>query len=99
MKKSVSCCKCGGKYIDENIDLLAETENDNVIFNAHCEPCNLDSFVTVHMDAQRGGNVVRLGTAPRMGQITQDEVLDMHNFLKGFDGNFSALEKDQTQNK
>jgi len=25
------------------------------------------------------------------GSLTDDEVLDMHNFLKGFDGNFSRL--------
>ena len=39
----------------------------------------------------------KLGTAPRMENISVNEVLDVHNFLKDFKGDFKIFETNKTK--
>ena len=100
VKKTLKCPKCNGKYTDEDIEIIGSLGDEQLFFNAWCGDCELQSVINVQVDLQwfYGQQETRLGTAPRMGHVSLNEVLDMHNFLKGFDGNFSDVFKETQSN-
>ncbi len=96
IKKIMRCPECNGKYTDENIDILGSINYDESFFHVYCPDCDDESCIHVdmHMEPMNNGEL-RLGTAPRMERISSNEVLDMHNFLKGFSGSFSEMFKQE----
>lgn len=44
-------------------------------------------------NVQNVQKVRKLGAAPRLGKISMNEVLDLHNFLKDFNGDFTNMFK------
>jgi len=93
IKKEITCPNCNHKYVDESIEIIGAINDEQFFFQAFCAECKLLSFITMHIDADAPiTDLPKLGTAPRMGKkITENEVLDMHNFLKGFDGDIASL--------
>ncbi|MFA5793314.1 MAG: hypothetical protein WC897_05645 [Candidatus Gracilibacteria bacterium] len=92
IKREITCPNCQNKYVDESIEIIGAINDEQFFFQAFCADCKLLSFITMHIDADAPiTDLPKLGTAPRMGKITQDEVLDMHNFLKDFDGDISSI--------
>jgi hypothetical protein len=89
--------KCKKKYIDEEIEIIGTPDGEQYYFHAFCEECESESIihVSVEPDPAYVAKLPKLGAAPRLGQISQNEILDMHNFLKKFDGNFETLFKKQ----
>jgi len=90
---SMKCEECGQNYESFNIDILGHRE-DMWFLRALCSSCHTQCLVaavvredkvveemadltTVEMDKNQGG------------AIEIDDVLDMHNFLVDFDGDFS----------
>lgn len=98
IKKNVKCPKCQASYTDEDIELIGGLGDEQHFFHASCSKCDSESVVNVSLQFDDNqmvipGDLKKLGTAPRMGHISSDEVLDMHNFLKSFDGDFSRIFK------
>ncbi len=104
IKKNVSCPKCKGKYKDADIEVIGSLGDEQNFFHAICSKCQSESIINVAIQFDSDGLVVapnlkKLGAAPRMEQISSNEVLDMHNFLKAFDGDFSELFKKKEKRK
>ncbi len=93
---SIKCGACGQRYEVDNVDVLGHQE-DLWFLSVFCSACQIQCLVAA---------VVKEGKAPKvttdlteaewdkfkkMDKLTADEVLDMHSFLKGFDGDFSQL--------
>jgi len=93
---SMKCSACGWRYVPDNISILGH-EEDLWFLRVFCSACRTQYLVAA---------VIREGKAPEVitdlteaeldkfrnaGRLTADEVLDMHNFLKAFDGDFSRL--------
>jgi len=99
IKKNVKCPKCSSRYSDEDIELIGGLGDEQHFFHTTCMKCQSESVVNVSLQFDNNGaptipnDLKRLGSAPRMGHISADEVLDMHNFLKQFDGDFNNLFK------
>lgn len=107
IKKTMKCLKCNGKYSDIDIDVIGSLGNEQIFFHAFCPECDAESVIHVNMELEycclehaaemrkslAHPGKVRLGSAPRIEHISTNEVLDMHNFLKGFNGNFSDMFK------
>ncbi len=92
IKKTLKCPKCTGKYIDEDIELIGSLGDEQIFFHAWCSECETQSVINVQVDPQSlYGPMPKLGSAPRMGHVSANEVLDMHNFLKSFDGDFNQM--------
>lgn len=101
IKKEMPCLKCKRSYQDLDIDMIGSPNQDEAFFCAFCPDCDMEAVIHVtmqndcaHCSGEEGP--VRLGTAPRMEYISSNEVLDMHNFLKDFNGNFSNMFKEKT---
>lgn len=95
IKSTIKCQKCTGKYTDDLIEVIGGLSDEQIFFHAYCPKCDSDSIVHVTVETQfvspEMSKLTKLGTAPRIGQVSTDEVLDMRNFLKNFDGNFEAI--------
>ena len=92
---SMKCESCGQNYEVYNIDILGHRE-DLWFLRVFCPICHTQCLVAA---------VVREGRVPELISdlakeeldesrdtvIGMDDVLDMHSFLKDFDGNFSRL--------
>ena len=95
IKKNISCPKCKGAYNNEDIEIIGSLGDEQTFFHASCNTCNAESVINVSLqfdnEASEKPTLSRLGSAPRIGKVSSNEVLDMSNFLKGFDGNFVKL--------
>lgn len=97
LKKSISCHKCGKKYNDEDLELIGGVGDMHTFFHAECSKCETQSMIDVSLSCEHQDihpeSLPKLGTSPRMGNIQPDEVLDICNFLKEFEGDFVSLFK------
>jgi hypothetical protein len=96
LMSSIKCGVCGQHYEVDDINVLGHQE-DLWFLSALCPACHTQCLVAA---------VIREGKVPEFitdlteaeldrfrnaGKLTANEVLDMHNFLKDFDGDFSQL--------
>ncbi len=93
---SMKCGACGQRYEVDNIDVLGY-EGDSWFLRASCPACRAQHLVAAVIKEEKVPEVVtdlteaELDKFRNAGALTADEVLDMHNFLKDFDGDFSQL--------
>ena len=93
---SVKCSICGQRYELENISILGHRQ-DLWYMGARCSACHTRSLVAVVVKEDRVREVItdltdtELDKFKDMGVLAADDVLDMHNFLKEFSGDFSQL--------
>lgn len=93
---SVKCAACGEHYATGNISILDHAEN-LWFLEASCSACDIQCLVAVVIKEEPAPEVITdLTEAERPGfekvsMVTADEVLDIHEFLRNFDGDFSQL--------
>ncbi len=93
---SLKCSSCGQGYEGENIDIL-DHNADLWFLRIFCSTCRTQYLVAAVVNEGEAPEVITELTEAELdkfrnaGSLTTDEILDMHNFLKGFDGNFSQL--------
>ena len=90
---SIKCEECGQNYESFNIDILGHRE-DMWFLRALCSSCHTQCLVAaVVREDKVVEEMEEAATAEvdekRGGAIEIDDVLDMHNFLVDFDGDFS----------
>lgn len=93
---SIKCGVCGQRYEVDNINVLGHQE-DLWFLSASCPACHTRCLVAAVIREDRLPEVTtdltkaELDRFRNVSRVTTDDVLDMHNFLKGFDGDFSQL--------
>ena len=92
---SMKCESCGQHYEVYNIDVLGHRE-DLWFLRVHCSACHTQCLVAAIVKGSRMSEVVTDLSEIELDEfkdnvIEIDDVLNMHNFLKDFDGNFSRL--------
>ena len=93
---SIKCGVCGQRYEVDNINVLGHQE-DLWFLSASCPACHTRCLVAAVIREGRVPEVTtdltegELDRFVNVGKATADEMLDMHNFLKDFDGDFSRL--------
>ena len=92
---SMKCESCGQHYEVYNIDVLGHRE-DLWFLRVHCSACHTQCLVAAIVKEIRMSEVVTDLSEFELYEfkdnvIEIDDVLNMHNFLKDFDGNFSRL--------
>ena len=93
---SIKCGACGQQYDGDNINVLAH--EDYVWFlRASCPACHTKCLIVALIKEGETPEVItdlteaELDKLRDVGAPTPDDMLDMHNFLKAFDGDFSQL--------
>jgi len=93
---SIKCSVCGQHYEVDNVKILSHQE-DLWFLRAFCSACHTQCLVAAAIKEGKAPKVItdlteaELDKFKEMDKLTADEVLDMHSFLKGFDGDFSQL--------
>jgi len=93
---SVKCSTCGQHYLAESIDILGHEEG-LWFLSISCSSCQTQYLVAAIIEEDRAPEVItdlseaELDRFSNMDRLTPDDMLDMHNFLKDFDGKFSQL--------
>jgi hypothetical protein len=90
---SIKCGSCGQPYEESHIDFIERNE-ELWFVRVVCSSCHTGCMVAA---------IIREDTKPKLatdltedeiekfkdlGNISEDDLLDMHDFLKDFDGNF-----------
>ena len=93
---SIKCSVCGQRYEVNNVKVLGHQE-DLWFLSVLCSACQTQALVAAVVKEGRAPKVTtdltetELDKFKEMDKLTADEALDMHSFLKGFDGDFSQL--------
>ena len=96
LMSSVKCAVCGQCYEEDSINILGHQE-DVWVLDVSCSACHTQCLVAAVIKAAEAPEVItdfterEQGRFRHMDMVTADEVLDMHDFLKHFDGDFSRL--------
>jgi len=93
---SIKCSICGQRYEADNIDVLGHHE-DLWFLSVLCPACQARCLVAAVIREDGVPEVTtdltkaELDRFRNASRVTTDDVLDMHNFLKGFDSSPSRL--------
>ena len=96
MMTSAKCSDCGQRYEIDNIEILGHHE-DMWFLSIFCVACRAQYLVTAVLDEDGVSETVTDLSAAELEKFRDvdslkvDEVLDMHRFLKKFDGDISRL--------
>jgi len=93
---SIRCGVCGQCYEVVNIDVLGHHQ-DLWFLRVFCSACRAQCLVAAVIKEDRMPEVItdlteaELDKFRNAGVLSADDVLEMHDFLKDFDGDFSQL--------
>lgn len=90
IEKNCSCIYCKAKYTLSNIHVVATTQTE-ALFEANCSNCGAATLINVLVTPEI--EIKEQNAARDHKGITENEVLDMKNFLSTFDGDFSQFIK------
>ncbi len=90
---TVKCSICGKSYKIDNIEVLGH-HDETWFLNIFYPTCDKESFITATIKAQ--DIVSDLATRERIAPasdstINSDDVMELHDFLKDFNGDFLKL--------
>ncbi|MBI4234780.1 hypothetical protein HY604_00605 [Candidatus Peregrinibacteria bacterium] len=77
LQKTCTCQCCKQKFDAEEIEVVATTQFEG-LFELHCPKCKLSAVVTVVITPE----------FETLHRVSQNDILDVKNFLSKFDGNF-----------
>jgi len=93
---SIKCSSCGQRYEVYNIDILGH--NEGLWFlRTHCASCHTHCLVAAIIEKYEMPEDITDFTEAELEKfvtvdvVGADDVLNMHSFLKDFDGDFSCL--------
>ena len=91
LKKKSRCPFCRAAIDDDAIFVLATSAANEVqsqgLFFIICPSCAAHAFVMVEVNKEQ----IRVTTKPTTAEISTNDILDMHNFLKQWQGDVKEL--------
>lgn len=96
LMSSIKCAICGQCYEEDDIKILGHQE-DLWFLDVSCPVCHTQCLVAAVIKEDKAPQVTTDLTGAEqekfrnVDRIIIDEILDMHNFLKNFNGDFSRL--------
>ena len=96
IQKSCKCLDCKKSYTEHDIFIIATTSNE-ALFELKCHNCGLVTIITMINQKNDESSIQKsqhnlVGHRPHNG-VSQNDVLDVKNFLNHFDGNFKKFFK------
>ncbi|MFC1979249.1 hypothetical protein ACFLVP_04605 [Chloroflexota bacterium] len=94
----IKCGICGQRYNNAVIEFIGSFDEFSY-FQITCEVCNSQAFVTAIIQKDEGKTsevitdltVEELNKSAIRNPVSADDMLDIMNYLKDFDGNFSEI--------
>ena len=90
IKKKVKCQKCHTGFSNKNIQVIG-THFNEALFHFSCPKCNSQMLINVVSGRDEKSFIHHPNTnsLSLKKKISHDDVLDIHNFLKNFKGDFT----------
>lgn len=105
IKERVVCSGCESNYRGEDIYILS-TIADKCIILVNCKHCHTPMLITASVNNTKTGektfsNFEKLSFEDGKDKemISSDDVVEIHNFLKNFDGDFEKLKIEEKRKK
>ncbi len=95
---SLKCDTCGQHFKPTDVEILGHRE-ELWFFRVSCSICTTACLITASVKEKALADAVNDLTAFELkgfssaNNVDTDDVIDMRNFLRGFDGDFNALFK------
>lgn len=89
IRETIPCPTCHKKLEENTIHMIGTVFNES-FFLSHCHDCKHDMMIHVTFRGKERTHR-SLRTNSTMKLVNQDDILDMHNFLKEFNGDFVSL--------
>lgn len=96
LMSTMKCGVCGQRYEISNVNVLGHRD-EMWFLSIACPSCHSQALVAAVIKEGKPTEVVtdlteaELAKFARRDPVKGDDVLDIHNFLKGFDGDFFKL--------
>jgi len=96
LMSTTKCSVCGEHYEINNIKVLRH-EDDMWFLNVFCPSCRSQALVAAVVKKDKSLETTTDLTKAESAKFTQaftisaDDILDLHNFLQDFDGDFAKL--------
>lgn len=90
LKKIVPCGTCEKKFTNDAIHVISSYK-DEALFHFNCPHCSNQLLVHVSITDQGSEKSTLNIQATNTDSISENDVLDIHNFLNGFKGDFKKL--------
>ena len=93
---SIKCGSCGHHYEEDHIDIIEHTE-ELWFMKVFCSSCHVRCLVAAIIREDGKSQVVTDLTSAEldkfrgMDNVMEEDLLDMHEFLKDFDGDFPRI--------
>jgi hypothetical protein len=93
---TIKCGACGQNYGEDNIEIIEHSE-EMWFLRVFCPSCRVKCLVAAIIREGEKSEVITDLTESELGRfkgldgITEEDLLEMHNFLKDFDGDFPRL--------
>lgn len=89
VKESLYCQVCGQSFDEAKVE-LAGLQGNSLLFHAYCDKGHFPSNTLIKAMAPTSLPIKDIVDKFQGEPISIDEVLDLTNLLKGFDGNFET---------
>lgn len=90
LKKVVPCTTCQKKFLNEDMRVLFTVGSD-ALFHLICHNCKNQLMVHITVTEQTAEkNQINIRTKAA-SEISHNDFLDIHNFLRSFNGDFEEL--------
>jgi len=93
---TVKCNVCGAHYEVNNIDIIGHRDG-TWFLNIFCPTCDRESFVAAIIKKENAHEIVTdltekgFTASVDANSVDSNDPLDLHDFLKDFDGDFGKL--------
>ncbi|MBT5016525.1 hypothetical protein HN748_00070 [Candidatus Peregrinibacteria bacterium] len=88
IRGTITCRECDSKFEDRDISLIGTILKEGYL-QAKCPKCKHNTIINVFFGPANRKHRKILKKKPRI--ITPNDILDMQNFLRSFDGDFIKL--------
>jgi len=82
--------ECETKYKKKDINIVATTQIEG-LFDLRCNKCKSSTIVNVMLTPENQIGETKIQKSRKHKKISQNDVLDLKNFLAHFDGNFKKI--------
>lgn len=96
LMSSIKCSSCNNHFEESGVEVLGNSK-EMWFLQAICSSCHTQSLVVAIVQKCSGSNVVSDLTDTEqvkfatVNAVSADDLLNMHGFLEGFNGDFSHL--------
>lgn len=96
LKKKFPCSTCKKKFLNQDLQVLSTFQNEGIL-HFNCHNCKNQMLIHVAIVSQNQEKSTFSIETKNAVQVSPNEILDIHNFLNNFNGDFKELFSQQSE--